>query len=183
MTIGDVLATVSGTLAACVSLWAALVLVALLFDRRAHAAAERIERHAMRCIGAGLLLSGTAGVIALVLIKQPNGLFKLIGWVGLALLLCLATLGGSGLTLTLAARIRRSAPDLSEFGTAGRAAGLLVAAGLIPFLGWIIAVVSLLANLGAALLSLRRPRPDASPAAPVAPGVAPARPAPEYVLE
>src|SRR3954451_14828015 len=115
MTLGDVLATVTGILAAGASLWAALVLTGLLFEGRARAAAAQLQQRPGRCIGMGLLVLGTAGLIGLALINQPNGLLKLIGWISLGLLFSMATLGGSGLTLFVADRIRNGDTGLSPF--------------------------------------------------------------------
>ena len=158
MTIGDVFATVAGVLAICVSFWAALVFTSLVFAERARDAAAEIERAPMRCMAVGLVIGGIAEAIALVLVNQANGLLKLIGWVFLAILLCLMTLGASGLSLFIASRIRQHDTQLSSFAATGKGAGLLVAAGVIPFLGWILFGGSVLTSLGAAFLTLVRAR-------------------------
>ncbi|MBC8103820.1 MAG: hypothetical protein H7Z41_14695 [Cytophagales bacterium] len=158
MTIGDVLATVAGVVAFCASLWAALLVTLLLFPARTGRASERIEQQPWRCLGMGTLVSGTAGVIAVVLLNQPNGFFKLLGWVALALLLGLATVGSAGLSMVVAKRIRASDADVPPLRASGYGAGLLVASGVLPVLGWMIFLASLLTSLGAGALTTARQR-------------------------
>jgi hypothetical protein len=158
MTIGDVLATVDGILAACASLWAALVLCTLLFERRARYAADAIEQHPWRCLGAGLGVGSIAALIGVACVSQGSGALKLIGWVSLALLISQITLGASGFSLLIADRIRRNDDGLSRFQSTARAAGIQVAAALIPLLGWLIGAASIVASLGAVVLTARSAR-------------------------
>jgi hypothetical protein len=155
MTIGDVLATIAGILAACASLWAALLVTLLLFSDRTRSVAARIERHPWRCAGVGALVLLSAGIVTIILVNQPNGLFKLMGWLSLAFLLALATFGSAGLSRVVAERIVTADSAVPPFRAAGYGAGLLVASGLIPVLGWLILAASLLTSLGAGALTLR----------------------------
>ncbi len=162
MTIGDVLATAAGILAACASLWAALLVTLLLFSSRTRAVAERIESHPWRCAGVGSLVLLSAGIVTVILVNQPNGLFKLLGWLSLAFLLALATFGSAGLSRVVAERIVTADSAVSPFRAAGYGAGLLVATGLFPVLGWLIFAASLLTSLGAGALTLKRGRREKS---------------------
>ncbi len=155
MTIGDVLATAAGILAACASLWAALLVTLLLFSDRTKAAAERIEGRPWRCAGIGTLVLLSAGLVTVILMNQPNGLFKLMGWLFLAFLLALATFGSAGLSRVVAERIVTADSAVPPFRAAGYGAGLLVASGLIPVLGWLIFAASILTSLGAGALTLK----------------------------
>ena len=169
MTIGDVLATVTGILAACASLWAALVVTLMLFPARAAQAAERIEQRPWHCARVGVLVAGLAGLVTIVLLNQPNGFFKLLGWFSLAFLLALATFGSAGLSRVVADRILTTNTDLPPIRAAGYGAGLLVATGLLPVLGWLIFASTLLTSLGAAALTLRpAKKPKAFAATPLA---------------
>jgi hypothetical protein len=181
MTIGDVLATITGILAACTSLWAAILVMLLLFSSRTREAAERIEQSPWRCAGIGTLVLAIAGLITIILLNQPNGALKLLGWFSLALLLVLAILGSAGLSRVLADRILKVDSAVPPFRAAGYSAGLLVATGLLPILGWLILVVSLLTSLGAGILTLKR-RKKVTVAVPEAMGPVPPRPA-EYAHE
>lgn len=181
MTIGDVLATVAGILAACASLWAAILVMLLLFSKRTEAVAERIEHMPWRCAGMGILALFSAGIITVILVNQPNGLFKLLGWLSLAFLLALAAFGSAGLSRVVAHRILAADPNVPPFRAAGYSAGLLVATGLLPVLGWLILAVSLLTSLGAATLTLWRRKKAKTAAAEPIPVAAPR--AAEYAHE
>ncbi|MES2460405.1 MAG: hypothetical protein V4671_07465 [Armatimonadota bacterium] len=156
MTIGDVLATVAGILTACASLWAAIVVTLLVFSTRTIAVADRIQSQPWRCAGVGTLVLLSAGLVTVILVNQPNGLFKLLGWLSLAFLLALATFGSAGLSRVVAQRIVSTDSAVPPFRAAGYGAGLLVATGLLPVLGWLILAVSLLTSLGAGTLTLKR---------------------------
>jgi hypothetical protein len=164
MTIGDVLATTAGILAACASLWAALLVTLLLFSDRTRAAAERIQGSPWRCAGVGALVLLSAGFVTVVLVNQPNGVLKLMGWLSLAFLLALATFGSAGLSRVVAERIVTADSAVPPFRAAGYGAGLLVASGLLPILGWLILAASLLTSLGAGTLTLKRRKAERKPA-------------------
>ena len=150
MVMGDVLAVIAGVVTACLSLWALLVGAALLFERQANEARTRLEVRPLRALGLGAALVITAGLVAIILINQPNGLLKLIGWILFLGLLALSALGGGGLALLVSGRIRGAEPRLSVLGALGRGAGLVVAAGLVPVLGWLLIMpLAMIATLGA----------------------------------
>lgn len=156
MTIGDVLATAAGIFTACASVWAAILVTFLLFSARTRNVADRIEKHPWRCAGVGAVVLGSAGIVTVILVNQPNGLLKLIGWLSLAFLLALATFGSAGMSQVVATRILRADPAVPPFRAAGYSAGLIIAAGLLPVLGWLILAASLLTSLGAGALTLWR---------------------------
>jgi hypothetical protein len=169
MIIGDVLGTTFIVLAVCVSVWALLVGVALVYNEPAGDARTRLEAGARQALAVGFLMALAGGGLGLLLANLPNGLIKLIGWALLLGLLALAALGGGGMALLVGAKIEARAPRLSSFGALGRGAGLLVAVGLVPLLGWfVITPLSLLTALGAGTLvcharwkaARRRPRPS-----------------------
>jgi hypothetical protein len=173
MTIGDVLATVAGILAACASLWAALLVTLLIFSARTRTAADHIEKRPWRCAGVGALVLICAGIVTVILVNQPNGLFKLLGWISLALLLALATFGSAGLSRIVAGRISSTDTAVPPFRAAGYGAGLLVATGLFPVLGWLILAASLLTSLCAAALTLGRRKSEKPGVSDVIPAAVP----------
>jgi hypothetical protein len=140
MTIGDVLAVVAGVGGTCVAVWALLLGMALLFSRRASLAQQSFETSPWRVLATGgmLLLVGSGG--AIVLLNQPNGVLKLVGWVLLLGVLALSALGAGGLALVIGTCVQRAEPRMSDFGALLRGAGLLIAAGLVPLLGWFFVV-------------------------------------------
>lgn len=155
MIIGDVLGVTFIALATCGSLWALLLGCALVFGERAAEAQARLEARPWQMLGVGVALALLGGVLGQVLANQPNGALKLVGWALLLGLLTLSVLGGSGLTLIAAGRIRQMAPRLSQFAAVGRGAGLLIAAGLVPVLGWFVVLpLGVLTTLGAGTLAL-----------------------------
>lgn len=157
MTIGDVLAVVAGVFAFSGSLWGLLVGVCVLFGERAERAREALEARPLRVLGGGTAVAATAGGIGLILLNQPNGLLKFVGWVLLLGLLAVAALGGGGLALVVRGRLLRMEPHLSPLGALGRGSALLVVAGFVPLLGWFgVAPLATLAALGAGLQALRR---------------------------
>lgn len=155
MTIGDVLAVVFFVIGLWISTWALLVGVALLFPARATGCQTLLAQRPWRALITGAILVATAGLVAIMLLRQPNGLGKLLGWAGLAALLGIAALGASGLSLLLGERLAHQQPDASKWSTLARGAGLLVVSGIVPLLGWFgVVPLSIVASLGAGWLSL-----------------------------
>ena len=153
MIIGDVLGTTFLVLSVCVSLWALLLGIALVFAEPSAEARTRLETRPRQALAVGASMALAGGGLGLLLANLPNGLIKLIGWALLLALLVLAALGGGGMALLIGERIEKCAPRLSSFGALGRGAGLLVAAGLVPLLGWfVLTPLCLLTALGAGTL-------------------------------
>src|SRR2546421_9613380 len=107
MTVGDVNATVWIIGSTGVTLWTAIVGTSVLFKERAQQAAMAAEQDTKKVVGIGAGIFVVAGLFAVILIPQPNGLLKLIGWVLLASLLLLAILGSSGLATLTGERLQR----------------------------------------------------------------------------
>lgn len=137
MTIGDVMAFTGAVLATGATLWAAQVSCAVLYEKQTRRAAAYLEREWISTLLTGAGVTITAGLLALVLLQQGNGLIKLIGWVLLSALLAHSILGAAGLALLASERIKKLAPRLSKLAHIQRAAGLLIAAGFLPVFGWL----------------------------------------------
>jgi hypothetical protein len=152
MIIGDVLGVTFIALAACVSLWALLIGTALVFGERAAEAQTRLETRPFPMLGIGVGLALTAGLIGQILVSQPNRMLKLVGWALLLGLLTMSVLGGAGLALIVAGRIQQAAPRLTLFAALGRGAGLMIAGGLVPVIGWFVVLpLGVLTTLGAGM--------------------------------
>jgi len=150
MTIGDVFAVVASVIGIWISGWASLVLVALLFSRRAGVARDLIAQRPGRAFASGLFVVLTAGIIAINLVKLPSGLPKLAGWFVLLGLFAATGVGAGGLALLTGERIEKMAPGTSSWSALIRGAGIIVLAGLLPFLGWLVIVPGvLITSLGA----------------------------------
>ena len=152
MIIGEVLGVTFIALAACISLWALLIGIALVFGERAAEAQMRLETRPFPMLAVGVGLALTAGLVGQILVNQPNGMLKLVGWALLLGLLTLSVLGGSGLALIVAGRIQQAAPRLTLFAALGRGAGLMIAGGLVPVIGWFVVLpLGVLSTLGAGM--------------------------------
>jgi hypothetical protein len=78
-----------------------------------------------------------------------------IGYSGLLVIFSLAAVGGSGLVLLVAERLRQYDPKLRPFAAMNRAALLIVSAGLVPLLGLFVIFPAVLAmGIGTAVQAL-----------------------------
>ncbi|MDX1931293.1 MAG: hypothetical protein SFU56_01685 [Capsulimonadales bacterium] len=168
MTVGDVNAVVWTIGSTGVTLWTAIVGASVLFQDRARQAAAAVENQGKKVAGVGAVMTFTAGLFALIAINQPNGLIKLIGWVLLAALMLLAILGSAGLATLTGERLCGMDRRLTRLGGVGRGAGILVAAGFLPFVGWFLLFPAMLMlSLGAGWAAIRRKAPAEAATAPV----------------
>ena len=162
MTIGDVLAVIAGVSGFGVSIWALLMATALLFDERTTQAKELLKDSPVRTMIDGGIWAASAGVLAVILLNQPNGLLKLVGWVLFLGLMLVITLGAGGLALLVSDRIRAVEPRLSPFFTMLCGAGLIVLSGMVPLLGWfILTPAAVVTSLGMGVRTLRQRYPVA----------------------
>ena len=162
MTFGDVLAAVAALIGICISAWTTLVLFSLLFPGRAHQAASAINRSAgnMALRGFGIALVMTIGTIVLFGLHRP--LPTVAAWIVLLAMLALASLGGSGLALLAANRVKDHEPDLSFYAALMRGAALVVVPGLLPVFGWfLVGPAMLFVGVGAGMSALVLARPPA----------------------
>jgi hypothetical protein len=169
MTIGDVQGTIAMVAGTSGALWASQLATAAIFIQKTQQAAEQIERNPGKSFRAGLGLAVTAGVVGFILVNQPNGVLKLIGWVMLAGLFALALIGSAGLATLVAGRLQKMDPKLSHLGAVGRGAAFLIAAGLLPFLGTFLLFPAMLCfSLGGGLRAVRDKSASVDPILPTA---------------
>lgn len=157
MTIGDVLAVIAGVLATGATLWASILVLVVLFPARTGRAGKALEERASRCLWTGAIAAFTVGLAAWVMAFSPGigGLPKLLGWILLLLLLLVATLGSAGIAEVGAARIRQRDPRIRPLAALGKATGLMITAGLVPGLGWLVLFpLMLMVSLGAGFAAL-----------------------------
>lgn len=145
VTIGDVFSVVAAVLAICASAWAFMLTTTLLFPTKTQSARTAIEARPWKAFltGFGLLL--TLGWFSLALVASVNPGAKLLGTILALALLSIAAVGGGGLAQLIGERLRPMDPALSAYGAVGRGAGIIVAAGLLPLIGWWVFVPIVLA--------------------------------------
>jgi hypothetical protein len=155
MTNGDVLAYISLLAAILVTLWAAILTVGLVFSAKTDHASQLLERAPGKAIGLGVVLALVGVGLGTVLLNSKNGLLMLIGWVLLGLTLGIAMMGSAGLAKIVSLRMQSLAPTQSRLALLARGGALLIAAGALPAVGWVLFFpLQLFASLGAGFQAL-----------------------------
>lgn len=154
ITIGDALVVVGGIVAVCLSAWSTMIVFSLLFPNRSAIAREAWELRFGRSLLMGLI-GWLLILLGLVLIQVPLPLIKILGFALLGATLCVAALGGAGLSSWISHRIRGRDTGYSGFMSIVRGATFVVLMTMMPLLGWfflgpILFTVSLGAGLSAA---------------------------------
>lgn len=148
-TIGDSFAIVAILIGVGLTTWALYLATALTFRSRAEMAQDRIATRPGKSFLLGLLVTGTLGLITVVMAANPIPPIKLLGTIGLFSLIAISALGGAGLCLHLSDRIRSMEEGLSVYAGLTRAAMLIVVASFFPFVGWFfIAPILFITSLG-----------------------------------
>lgn len=155
MLIGDVLATLSLILLIGSATWATMVLYSLLFPTRVQVASRELEYHPWKSLLVGGAVLVPISFVAIALLAAPNPLAKFLGVMVAVLILSVALLGGAGLALLVGRRVKEQGGADQQLRAFGRSAGILVVAGLLPFVGWfVLAPIVLVAGCGAGVRSL-----------------------------
>lgn len=156
MTIGDVLAWVGGIGALCATAWTLYVAVALLFVQRASMAADSILTAPGKHGLLGFLVTLALGPVSVAMIVNPIPGSRLVGMILLVAMLAFAAVGGAGVALIAARRIRTLDSAVTPFAALCRGAALVVVPSFFPVLGWfLVAPVLFFVGLGAGLHTLR----------------------------
>ena len=133
----------------------------LLFPDLVHRAQIILERTPWRSFWLGLGAALLFGIPALILISNPAGIAKLVGWAVVALILALSSIGSAGLVGCMGARLAgksaSNSPGFRRFLLGALALELSVA---FPIIGWFLLLpLSTIASLGAAVLAVLRRKP------------------------
>lgn len=166
MNLGDVFAIFGLLLVLGVALPGMLLTWALLFPRTVQRARVRLQQTPGRSFGLGVGLLLLAVPVLTVCFVVPLPIFRLVGWLGICMLLLLSSLGGAGLALLMGDRLRSAGLDAPQPVALLRGAIALELALFFPIIGWFVALpVALLCGLGAATFGLLRwsPRPTLAP--------------------
>jgi hypothetical protein len=163
MTLGDVLAVVSGLLGLVATWTAVLLATAFLFPSVTARAYQQAQSRPWLCFFIGVAVCLTLGLASVFLLALPNPGAKLAGWVLFGLLWTRLLVGGAGIAQLMGDRIRDRSPNVSPF--AGLAYGSLIlgVALFFPAVGWFfLAPLAGLWSLGVGVMALfrvRRPGP------------------------
>ena len=156
---GDVLAFVSLLIGTCLSAWALTVTYGLLFPDRSEIAKSILSANPAKCVGRGVLIIATVGVVGAILISVPNPAVKLIGWMVLLVILSSAALGLAGAARMAGDRMQSMAPEMNHYAAFCRGAAFMITGCIVPLVGWFaFGPVLFLAAVGAgSAAALRRP--------------------------
>ena len=159
-TIGDSFSVVAVLGGICLSAWALMLAVALVFPNKAHQAENRMSTRPWLCLFLGLLIWLTFGTFSVALISSPVPGVKLVGWGVLMTILSIAAVGSSGSAMLASRRLKRLDPDITPYAALSKSAAFIVIAGLLPVLGWFLIVPLLLCvSTGAGLTALKAREP------------------------
>jgi len=137
------------------SAWALLIGSALIFRKRAEISYSLIKYAPFRSFVIGLAMLFLIGFVSLAFLAAPLPIAKFIGYSGLLVAFTLAAIGGGGLVLFTAERLRQYDSRLRPFVALNRGAMLIVASGLVPLLGIFVIFPAVLAmGIGCAVQAL-----------------------------
>lgn len=148
-TIGDVLMVFGAIALISFSLFAAMVLVSILFPLQSAKMANRLETRFGKTllIGASITLPALLGIV--VMANVPNPAIKLVALFAFFALMASAALGAAGIVRLTSDRVKNTATDVSHYGSTTRASFLIISALNIPFIGWFVfAPLFLFASVG-----------------------------------
>lgn len=156
VTIGDSFAVVALLGGVCLSAWALIMAVALVFPGKATAGRERLVNKPWASFFIGMLMWASIGAVSIVLLASPMPLAKLLGWIGILGLSSVAAVGSAGLSTLASERLSAMAPDATTYASLSKSTATIVIASLVPVLGWFLIVPFLVfASTGAGIAALR----------------------------
>jgi hypothetical protein len=112
------------------------VSVALLFEYRANVAAEVLSARPWKTGLIGFVTALVMVPIGLVLYQNP--ILRLVGILILLVVMMLSAIGGAGIALVAARRIRALDPNMNPFAALCRGAAFVVVPAMLPILGWLL---------------------------------------------
>lgn len=156
VTIGDSFAVVALLGGICLSAWALIMAVALVFPSKAAQGRDRLVGKPWASFFIGMLMWASIGVVSMGLLASPLPLAKLVGWVGILALASIAAVGSAGLATLASERLSAMAPDATPYASLSKSTATIVIASLVPVLGWFLIVPFLVfASTGAGVAALR----------------------------
>jgi hypothetical protein len=154
MTIGDVLAVIATLTGVGVTSWALLVTCGLLFPHKVIAARNSAQAHVKGNIALGAVVL-LPGLTSLPMLGSGLPMVKLLGAIILLSLLSLVAIGASGLGRLAGEAILGMDSRLGEYPAFIRGSAFLVAASMLPILGWFVfGPCVILASLGSGIRAM-----------------------------
>jgi hypothetical protein len=161
VTIGDSFAIVAILGGICLSAWALIMTLALIFPSKSGQAKERLIARPWAAFFAGLAMWATIGLFGFILLSIPLPIGKLMGWTVIMGLLSIASIGAAGLASLASHRLLELAPEITPYASLSKSAAVIVVSGLVPLLGWFLIVpVLTFVSTGAGLQALLSRQPE-----------------------
>lgn len=164
MTFGDAFSFTMLVLLTASSLWASLLACMLLFPRRSQRASHLLIHQLRRSMIVGSIASVAGIGLGIAMMNAPAAGVKILGIVLLGLTAFTAIVGCSGLVELASVRAGLDRNN-SPLSARGKAAGLLISAGLLPGIGWFLLFpLQLFAGVGTGLaVVFQKTPPDVTP--------------------
>lgn len=164
LVLGDIAAIVALFAGGAFAVWGAIMLIGLLLGERTKRASNTIQRSPWGTFFIGLVAFIPAGAVSFFLLAVPNPVVRFAGVMVLGAVLIISTLGMAGLARALADRIRGEAQEQNGYWALSRAAIIITAVCILPFVGWLLfAPLAIIFGFGAGVTSLRSERVSAPP--------------------
>lgn len=154
-TIGDSFAIVAILFGIGFTAWAMILGASILFADKALAARNLAERHPWRSLAIGFGAGVPLTIVTLTMAGINFPPVKLIGVMGLLVIIAFSMFGATGVCLSIASRIRNMEPNISVYASLVRASAVLVIASFFPLVGWfLVAPVLFIISLGVGVQAL-----------------------------
>ena len=167
MIMADVFAVFGTLLAIAIALPALLLTWRLLLPGITNRAETRVGQTPWLCFFIGVTFLVAAAIPLIVLFNLPWGGFQVMGFIGIFVLMAVASLGAAGLAGLLGQRMQGLGLSASAVGATLRGAVAMELAAAFPIIGWFIFIpLTFVVVFGAALFALVGwvPRPKPRPA-------------------
>lgn len=150
--LGDVFAVIATLVGLFLTGYAMISGLSLLFAARARQAADELICAPRAIALRGFLIGVPSIFLFLVMLGLPNPITKLVGWMGIVLLLTVSMFGASGVAWIMAEKLRLLDANQTPHSAMSRSIMLLLGAALFPVVGWFLfAPVMIFTGLGAGL--------------------------------
>ena len=167
MIMADVFAVFGTLLAIAIALPALLLTWRLLLPSITTRAETRVGQTPWLCFFTGAAFLLLAAITLIVLFNLPWSGFQVMGFIGIFVLMALASLGAAGMAGLLGQRMKGLGLSASAVGATLRGAVAMELAAAFPVIGWFIFIpVTSIVVFGAALFALVGwvPKPKTRPA-------------------
>jgi hypothetical protein len=128
----------------------------LWFPRRVELSQARLTNTPWRCFWLGAAVAFLVAIPILILLALPPAPLKILGGIGLTVVLTFSTLGAAGLASKMATDLKDdSAGNLNGISAFIGSAIAMELAAFFPFIGWFIVIpLGIVISLGAATFAL-----------------------------